>query len=176
MHASWVIFALAVPPFIFVGCGEETTRAPEPERQDYSCRVCGEYVPIAQQRNESAEASGCLARTATPNGGVTCTVDNVVYDQLLIFYEGCETEPACPEGNGAINGEGGSSGLFGWDHECHICGDESDVDSAHDNGYEGAKCMDSGILPNAGERCSSGELSTVVGFNDCEGVPLCAAE
>lgn len=171
MRACLAILFVTVP--LLGACGNSSE--PEPTRSDYSCRVCGEYDSIIDQRNESAAAAGCQVRTAEANGGVTCTVDNIQYDELLISYEGCESEPPCPEGSGETNGEGGNSG-FGWDYECHICGDESEVDSAHDGGSEGARCDDSGILRGVGETCDSGKLATVVGFSGCEGVPFCVTE
>lgn len=144
----------------------------EVELSDYVCRVCGEYDPIIEVRNGEAEAASCRHRKGQRNGGVTCSVDNVQYEQLVITYSDCEKRPPCDfEG---LTAQGGSSA--GWDYECHICGDEGEVDSAHDGGAEDSGCRDTGILRGLGDECPSGEAATLVGFSDCESAPACIAE
>lgn len=141
----------------------------EDERSDQTCRVCGEYEPIIEKRDEEAESAGCLLREAVRDGGVTCTVDNVRYEQLVITYSDCLEQPPCDFDAFAAPVDPDS----GWDFECHICGDEGDVDSAHDNGVEDAGCRDSGILRGSAEECSDGTSATIVGFRDCDEIPAC---
>lgn len=140
----------------------------EPELGDYTCRVCGEYDPIIQQRNEDAVAARCRTRIAERNGGVTCMVDNVEYQELVLQFGECEEKPPCA----SDPAEGGTSGL-GWDYECHICGGESDVDSAFDSGVENSGCKDADILRGVGDACPGGDRAVVLGFNNCETAPAC---
>lgn len=143
------------------------------ELSDYTCRACGEYDPIIEQRNEDAIAARCRVREAERNGGVTCTVGNVQYEQLILSFVECEEKPDCA--SASDSGQGGATAL-GWDYECHICGDESDVDSAFDGGLEDSGCEDGGILHGIGETCPGGATAVVLGFSNCNEAPACVGD
>jgi hypothetical protein len=154
-RSAFLFLAIAVAS----GCSSEG-------KENYSCRVCGQYDPLFSQQTDEAIEASCERRYAAMNRGVTCSVDNIQYKQLILTFEDCLQAPACVE-----NEVSGADEGFGFDHECHLCGDESEIDSAYDGGVE---CAESGILRDLGIECPSGERATVVGFSGCESVPTCA--
>ena len=161
--------SLCLVYLLLVGCDGAPPDEPAKEtgeKRDYQCSACGDYGTLDDAMQQQAEEAGCSETNAGVEAGIGCTVGDEAFSNSHYLFENCSQAPACYVPDDGVGGAG-------WDHQCFLCGDESDVDGVHDNGVEDAHCSESDISVSPVADCISGLTAWVVSFSDCDGVPSC---